>query len=309
MIKKPMKAPSTGATLQQLKDMKYPIACSAKLDGIRGVVTPDGVLSNSLKRLGNDYMQECLAYETLIGFDGELVVGLPYADPNVADDDVFNRTSGAIRRSSGEPDFKFYVFDDFSCKISTYQQRWLDNLAHYQSLDSYPHIVFLEQRICHTWQEALTYEEELLAIGYEGMMPRTFSGRYKEGRATNKEATILKRKPLAQSEGVVVAIYEQMKNNNEKSKNELGNSFRTSHKDNKTGKGTLGGVTLLDPIWGGVTFNCGTIIGGTIEWRQEMYNNPELIVGKTMTYVYQELGSIDKPRQPRAKSEFRDMTT
>jgi len=25
-----------------------------------------------------------------------------------------------------------------------------------------------------------------------------------------------------------------------------------------------------------------------------------------MTYLYQEIGSIDKPRQPRGKAEFRD---
>jgi hypothetical protein len=36
-----------------------------------------------------------------------------------------------------------------------------------------------------------------------------------------------------------------------------------------------------------------------------MWDNQHLIMGQTMTYIYQGYGSIDKPRQPRAKAEFR----
>jgi DNA ligase-1 len=308
-----MKAPSNGASLEELQNMKYPIACSAKLDGIRGVISPDGVLSNSLKPLGNQFMQRELSDPILIGLDGELVVGLPHKGMNDPDDDVFNRTSGAIRRSSGEPDFKFYVFDnfmlDFFLQVQlSYEERWLNcnrRGALAPHLQNHPRVVVLEQRICHSWQEAIQFENELIEMGYEGMMPRTLCGHYKEGRATAKEGLILKRKPLEQSEGVIVGVFEQMQNNNEKATNEMGNSFRTSHKENKVGKGTLGGVILKDPRWED-TFNCGTIIGGTKEWRQEMWDNPEKLMGKLMTYVYQGYGSIDKPRQPRGKAELRD---
>lgn len=305
MIKKPMKAPSNGATVEELKNMQYPIACSAKLDGIRGVVTPDGVLSNSLKPLGNRFMQEQLNDPRLVGLDGELIVGSPHKDLLLPDDDVFNRTSGAIRREKGEPDFRFYVFDRFTYKHLSYHERWI---AHTQKsvppMLEHPRVIILEQRICHTWQEALEFEQELLEQGYEGMMPRSLSGHYKEGRATVNEGLILKRKPLEQDEAVVVDIYEQLENTNEKRINELGNSFRSSHKENKVAKGTLGGVVLKSTRWKD-TFNCGTIIGGTDKWRQEMWDNPERILGQTMTYVYQGYGSIDKPRQPRAKAEFR----
>ena len=308
MIRKPMKAPSTGATLEQLKGMRYPIACSPKLDGIRGAVMPSGVLSNSLKRLGNEFMQECLADPALIGKDGELVVGLPHIDLSLPDDDVFNRTSGAIRRSSGEPDFKFYVFDDFTHKDLSYEERWLSLPVHQQLWTLNPHVVVLEQRICDTWEEALAFEEECLAKGYEGMMARTLTDRYKDGRCTNKEGIILKRKPLEQDEAVIEDCYEQMKNNNEKAKNEMGESFRTSHKENKEGKDTLGGFTLRSKRWV-ETFNCGTIIGGKDAWRKDIWEkfkaDPSSVLGATVTYVYQDIGSIDKPRQPRCKSEFR----
>lgn len=307
MLARPMKAPGEGVSLDDLKAMQYPIACSAKLDGIRAIITPSGVLSNTLKPLGNLYMQSCLKDPSLVGLDGELIVGLPYADPNDQNDDVFNRTTGAIRRSDGEPDFKFYAFDNFTNKSDSYDARWL-----YQVLPEIinPHVLFLTQRICYSFEEALEYERELILTGYEGMMARTLTAPYKEGRVTINEGYIFKRKPLEQDEAVVVGVYEQMQNLNEKVTNELGRGQRSSHKENKVGKGTLGGVTLLSPRWK-ETFNCGTIIGGTDEWRQRMWDNQDLILGQTMTYIYQGYGSIDKPRQPRAKAEFRladDMT-
>jgi DNA ligase-1 len=304
-----MKSPSEGISLNELKAVTYPIACSAKLDGIRAIITPSGVLSNTLKPLGNLYMQECLRDSSLIGLDGELIVGLPYADPNDPNDDVFNRTTGAIRRSSGEPDFKFYVFDSFIYKDSSYRLRWLKHTQRYPDFysddeDYNPRVIILEQRICNTFEEAIAYEKELILTGYEGMMVRSLTAPYKEGRVTLREGYILKRKPLEQDEAIVVGVYEQLQNLNEKVTNELGRGQRSSHKENKVGKGTLGGVTLSSPRWK-ETFNCGTIIGGTDEWRQRMWDNQHLIMGQTMTYIYQGYGSIDKPRQPRAKAEFR----
>ena len=305
MIRKPMKAPGEGVSIEILKSMTYPIACSAKLDGIRALATGNGVLSATLKPLGNIYMQKCLNDPALLGLDGELVCGLPHNDPDVPGDDVFNRTSGNIRRSSGEPDFKFYVFDDYTYKDESYQKRWIDIYEDMDRSNANRHVVFLDQLICRNLNEALNYEEHLIMMGYEGMMARSLSAPYKEGRVTINQGHIFKRKPINQDEAVVVAVYEQMKNNNEKTKDALGNGVRSSHKDNKAGKGTLGGVTLRSSLWE-ETFNCGTIIGGTKEWRQEMWDDQSKIIGKTMTYLYQGYGSIDKPRQPRAKSGFRD---
>lgn len=306
MIKKPMKAPSNGASVEELAAMIYPIACSPKLDGIRGIITPAGVLSNSLKPLGNRFLQQELSDSSLIGLDGELIVGLPYKNLLLPDDDVFNRTTGAIRRSEGKPEFTYYVFDNFLQKDQNYYTRWLQRTMTDTSPYTHPRVQILEQRICYSFQEALAYESDLLAQGYEGMMARCIFGPYKEGRTTTKEALLLKRKPLAQDEAVVLDIFEQRQNTNEKSINELGHSFRSTHQENLIGKGTLGGVILKSPRWQ-EPFHCGTIIGGTLAWRQEMWDHPERIIGKTMTYVYQEYGSIDKPRQPRAKAEFRDI--
>lgn len=216
----------------------------------------------------------------------------------------------AERRASGEPDFTFYVFDDFTDPNRSYWDRWIKRIRTGLSF-AFPRVQILEQRICNTFAEAMAYEEELIAQGYEGMMARSLTAPYKMGRTTINEGYIFKRKPLESDEAVVVGLFEQLENQNEKVTNELGNSTRSSHKENKVGKGILGGVTLRSSRWK-ETFNCGTIIGGTYEWRQKMWDNPDRIMGQTMTYIYQAYGSIDKPRQPRAKAEFRsknDMTT
>jgi DNA ligase-1 len=226
------------------------------------------------------------------------------------DDDVFNRTSGAIRRKDRQPDFKFYVFDDFRNIEKSYDDRWVKLHCSGHVNFKNPFVTILEQRIIETFEEVMQYEEELIEQGYEGMMARTLYHPYKMGRVTLKMGHIYKRKPLEQSEGIVVGLYEQEENLNEKVTNELGTTSRSGHKENKVKKNTLGGVILDDPKWK-EPVRCGTIIGGKKEWRQKMWDNPELIIGATMTYVYQGYGSIDKPRQPRAKAEFRaasDMT-
>jgi len=310
MIKKPMKAPGEGVTVKQLGEMEYPIACSAKLDGIRAIIHNDGVLSATKKRLGNDYVQQKLNDVKLLGLDGELVVGLPYRDLTNPDDDVFNRTSGAIRRKTGEPDFKFYVFDQFQDKDLSYNDRWITYQDTLRSLIDNPFVVLLPQIICTTVEEALAYEDTLLTQGYEGMMARTLTATYKEGRVTINEGYIYKRKPLEQDEAKIIGLFEQMENQNEKTVDALGRSVRSSHKDNKKGKGTLGGYILQSERWE-KPFRCGTIIGGTVDYRQKIWDNPKLALEQYVTYLYQGYGSIDAPRQPRCKAEFRmpeDMT-
>lgn len=320
MIKHPMKAPSKGSPIGDVEAMlaKGIVACSPKVDGIRGIKTPKGMLSNSLKPLGNKFMQKELACGSLNGLDGELTVGLPHNDLSLPDDDVFNRTSGAIRRGSGEPDFTFWVFDQFMDKTWSYQKRWLDHP--YPAQINHPRVCILPQILCTTIEQVLDYEAECLNQGYEGIMVRLASGHYKEGRATEKEGLLLKRKPLEQREAKIVDVFEQMENQNEKTTNELGNSTRSSHKENKAGKDTLGGWILQDDHWINEEnpeglFRCGTIIGGTKEWRKQMWENykqhPKAFHSKIVTYLYQGVGSIDKPRQPRCKAEFRgpeDMT-
>lgn len=298
-IKRPMKALSEPITDEQLKQIRYPVYGSPKLDGIRALCTGTEVLSSSLKKIGNKYIQKCLSHEAYAGLDGELVVGVPYNEYE-EEDDVFHRTSGAVRRSDGSPAFLFYVFDDFTAPHLSYQKRWLQNMEDI-NLD---HVIVLQQWRLDTPQEVIAFETECIEQGYEGIMIRSPLTPYKEGRTTFKEQSIFKRKPILDDEAIIVACYEQMENLNEKVTNELGLSKRSGHAENKVGKATLGGFVCRSNLWKD-TFNCGTIIGGTIALRDEIWRNQDKYIGRTIKYKYQAVGNIDKPRQPIMKG-FRD---
>lgn len=305
-ITRPMKAPTNPITDAQLYQIEYPVVGSPKIDGIRAVCDGEQVLSNTFKKIGNRYIQKCLSKPEYAGLDGELAVGLPYIDPEDDEDDVFHRTSGPVRRGDGEPDFKLYVFDDVSDPLQTYQYRWIDQIEYEESdLHTLPFVVVIEQVLLYTPEEVIAYEEKCCNLGYEGAMIRRLSAPYKSGRSTLREEFIFKRKPIEIDDAVIVGCYEQLENLNEKTETEFGTSKRSSHKANKFPKGTLGGFELESAMWK-VTFRCGTIIGSTLASRKEMWDNRDKMIGQVVSYKFQRIGSIDKPRQPRIKG-FRNI--
>lgn len=307
MIKRPLKAPGEPITDFQLKDLDYPVYGSPKLDGIRALCTGTQVLSATLKPIGNQYIQSCLNHRWYEGLDGELVVGVPYCENE--EDDVFNRTTGAVRRRDGKPDFKFYVFDDFTNPNDSYQKRWIDQVASDPEMGELPYIEVLEQRLLNSSEEVLAYEAECVAQGYEGIMIRSPKTKYKEGRCTLKEESIFKRKPIEDDEATIISCYEQLENQNEQVTTELGTSKRSAHKENKVPKGTLGGFRMKSLKYGW-EFNCGTIVGGTIEWRKYVWEHQDEFIGQIAKYKFQKYGSLDAPRQPRMKGlrDKSDMT-
>jgi DNA ligase-1 len=335
MIKRPMKALGEPISDKDLRLLPYPVIGSPKIDGIRAITTGSKVLSATLKPIGNRYIQKCLSHSIYEGLDGELAVGKPYIDLNDdPDDDVFHRTSGPVRRADGEPDFKFYVFDDWTEPKRDYIYRWISQYD-YLVKSEMPHVVILEYKVLNNPQEVLDYEEWCVNMGYEGCMLRIPSSPYKEGRTTFKEMFAFKRKPIEDDEAEIVGFFEQMENNNEQVTDVMGLSRRSAHKENKTGKDTLGGFVLKSTKFED-TFRCGTIIGGTKEWRKTVWDlmanygcafESRIVNGKveyiitdwkafpkelfayiestTVKYKFQRIGSIDKPRQPRMKG-FRD---
>src|SRR5690554_1371146 len=83
----------------------FPLYASAKLDGVRAVVKDAMLVSRTLKRIPNGYVQDCLGHDGLEGLDGELTVG-PANHPN-----VMQATTSGVMSREGEPDFIYWVFD------------------------------------------------------------------------------------------------------------------------------------------------------------------------------------------------------
>ncbi len=296
-IKRPMKAPNESITDAELKSLHFPIVGSPKLDGFRCVVDRAG-LTSSMKPFTNRFVAEILKDPIYDGFDGEIIVGSPFKVDE--DDDVFNRTSGPIRRFNGEPNFTLYAFDKWNQGHLSYKDRWLDSFAKLYSNYTSPHtrLVVLEQRLLNTPEEVISYEEEVVNAGYEGAMIRSLDGLYKEGRCTLREQNIFKRKPFEECEATIVDIEEAMLNLNEAVTNELGLTTRSSCQANKIPKNTLGKLVLRSSLWK-EDFKASMGRGFNDLIKKAVWDNKEAFIGVTATVKYQKYGSINKPRQPK----------
>ncbi|MFA5396360.1 MAG: hypothetical protein WC346_10170 [Methanogenium sp.] len=293
MLKRPMKAPTEPITDEELKLIKYPVVGSPKFDGFLCNVDERGGLTSSLKPFTNRFTDRELKNPILRGLAGELIVGSPTACDENGLSQVFHNTSGPLRRFDGEPDFRFYVFDTHINGGYSYKYRWLD-----LEVPDHPRVIKVEQRLLHCADDVLKYEEEMVLAGYEGAMIRSLSGLYKEGRCTFKEMNIFKRKPFSECEAEIIDIEEQMANLNEAVLDERGLTKRSSSKENKAPKGTLGIFVLRSRLWER-SFKAAAGKGFNDERKQEIWNNRQSYLGETVVVQYQKYGSIDRPRMPK----------
>lgn len=270
--------------------LKYPCIASPKLDGVRGLVSGGQLLSRSLKLIPNKWVQSILGNVELNGLDGELIVGKP-TDKNC----YTNTVSCVMSHDKKDFDFTYYAFDLHSDSGSYNDRReFLDDLLDIGVIDC-PNVKLLEQRVIHNEEELLAYEQEKLAEGYEGLILRDPGSQYKYGRSTVNEGILLKVKRFADGEARIIGFEEQLKNNNPKMVNELGRGKRSSHQENKTGKGTLGALRVAD-LLSGVEFHIGT--GMNDELRAEIWGNQKEWMHRMVKYKHFTVGAVDKPRHP-----------
>lgn len=262
-----------------LEKLSFPLLASPKLDGIRAVVRNGVVYSRSNKPIPNKFVQE--KFKHLEHHDGELIVGPATAH------DVYRQTTSHVMAHDKE-DFavQFFAFDHIRDLNAPYGLRA-------KEIEARPGLVKHEHRLIKTLDALLTYEEQCLETGYEGLILRDPDGYYKTGRSTVSEGLLLKLKRFLDDEAHVVGFAEQMHNANEATTNELGRTKRSSHKANKHGKDTLGALQVL---WKGLEFEIGT--GMTDAVRKHIWENRDDFIGKLVKFKYFPVGIKDKPRHP-----------
>lgn len=268
------------AVTATLSDITYPVLASPKLDGIRCVIHDGKALSRSLKQIPNLHVQNALK-DVPDGCDGELICG------------SFNETTSAIMRVGGTPAFEYHVFDYVSDEPYTTRLQRLQGLT----LPDFCKIV--PQTLIADRQSLNSYYQKSIDDGLEGIMIRSTDGRYKFGRSTLKERILLKLKPFADSEAIIVGFEELEHNNNEAQTNELGRTFRSSAQSGKVGGNTLGKIIVKgteSEHFGGIEFSIGT--GFSAELRSEIWEGRNQYLGKLVKFKYQVVGSVDKPRIP-----------
>ena len=149
------------------------------------------------------------------------------------------------------------------------------------------------QTLLKSMAEVEHFEDMMLEAGFEGVMLRSPDAPYKHGRATLREGFLMKLKRFTDAEFEVVGFTERMHNGNEKTQDALGRSKRSSHKENKTGRGDLGSLILK---FGDTTFMCGA--GFNDGEREEIWNNQKSYLGQLAKIKYFAKGMKDLPRHP-----------
>ena len=276
--------------------LALPKWASVKLDGWRAVIHQGVVTTRSGKPVRNKHVQSIFGHHLLEGLDGELVVGA------WNEQSTFNRTDAALKREEGEPDVVFYVFDVYDQPNQPYWHRELSikmriqnwESQHFNNADLRERVRLLPQTKIGSLEELDEYERDSLSFGFEGVMLRDFNATYKYGRSTVNEAKLLKVKRFTDAEATIVRLEEQMSNQNEAFKDELGRTKRSSHKENLTPTGMVGSIWVTSPEWEG-EFRVSAGSMSHVE-KKAHWANRDALVGETIKFKYLEHGVKDVPR-------------
>jgi DNA ligase 1 len=277
------------ATTDDLIRLNYPVYVSPKLDGVRAIINGGVAYSRKGIPLPNAQIQYyCQVHvpKDMI-FDGEFIVGDKTKDP-------YRRTVSYCMSVDKVSDCaEFYAFDIIN------DQSFADRYSTIQKLvDEKDVFSLVPQTLCKDVGSVLAMEDKYLHQGYEGLMIRSVDGKYKHGRSTLKEGTLLKLKRFSDDDAIIESVNELMHNDNEATVDDLGYTKRSHHQDNKVPANTMGSLSVLGTTgpYSGVRFDIGT--GFTEEERLDFWNNRGIMIGMTVKYKYFPTGSKDKPRFP-----------
>lgn len=296
--------------------LRFPLVAQPKIDGVRALFpyTDERLRARSLKSHANLHVTQLYSYEVFRGFDGEMAAEAP-THPNLC-----SLTTSALSTVEGKPWVQWHVFDYVTAETIhlPYLRRYelmLEALQVAQAFVSHGvyRIVPMPYRIIASLAELDAYDEENLLAGYEGTIVRDPNGAYKSGRSTVREGGLLRIKNFIDGEFRIEELVEGQTNENEAQVNELGNQFRSTHKDNMIPNGMVGALRgtllkdLVDPVSKNVLFAAGTRVhvgaGRMTKKEREFYfQNPEQALGRIGKLKVFPKGIKDKPRFPTFQS-------
>lgn len=281
--------PLLAATIESVeKDVALPAYASVKIDGVRCLAYEGAAMSRSFKPLPNRYLRDLFCNRLFHGLDGELVDGNPVSK------NCFNVTSSTVMSQSAPIDrVMFFVFDDFSC-AGPYEERLKSVYQRIAKLNE-GWLLALPQILHYDLTSLMNHEQQVVSLGYEGLMVRSPQAPYKYGRSTLNQQYLMKLKRFKDAEAKCVGYTELKRNANEATTSETGYQVRSSHKAGMVAGSTLGALTCYWPP-AGRNFNIGT--GFSAADRDELWEIRDLLPGRIVRFKYQEHGMLEVPRLP-----------
>ncbi len=277
---------------QQLDGLAYPMIASPKVDGIRILCHSTlGPVTRSLKPVRNQYIRQILSLPDLKGLDGEIVMG------PIAADNVFNRTTTAVMTIEGQQQgWRYHVFDDFRIGNEAMYDLRLETATIRVDALQFDFVKTLTSRIVRNSMDVLDCEVDWLGQGFEGVMLRHPAAQYKFGRSTLREQILLKLKRFTDAEAQIIGYEPLFSNQNPQTRNSQGLAERSDHKAGLKQIETLGNLLVRDSGGRFGEFAIGS--GFDAATRATIWSDREGLLGRTVTYKYQQIGVKDKPRFP-----------
>lgn len=287
-----------------VKDVKFPMFLSPKIDGVRAwnpcpVDRSYRLLSRRMMRFPNASVNAKFDVPELQGADGEFCLG-PITAPDLC------RNTGGFLQALDRPadDLSWNLFDSLRVAPTiAFKERLVDLHDLVKKLPTALRkcVVEVPQTLVKSVDELLYHENRYLEMGFEGVMLRDPDGRYKFGRATAREGIIFKLKRFVDAEARILGCYEQNHNDNAATIDPRGFSKRSTHKANKVATGTLGGLecVFVNGPLKGVEFRTGG--GFTAALRDELWAKQGDLSGQIVTVKFFAHGVKDKPRHTQFK--------
>ena len=282
----PSDAPCNDTTVMQaMKQLRYPVLASVKLDGIRALRMEMPILaSRTLKWIPNESLQ-ARALSLPIGYDMEL--WSPSLDYNEIQGIVMGEKDDASK-------IEFHVLDDYTAEFG-YEFR-ISAIRNTMSYKMFTQTVFEMPTLCEDADELFAFEAYCIQQHSEGICFRIPDSPYKQGRSTLREQYLVKHCRYTYEDCEIIGFIEQMSNDNKEKRNDLGYMKRSSSIVNMTPKGTLGAFLVRNLY--GVEFSVGTGQGLTDSIRQHIWMHQDKYLGGQCIIKSKAHGVKNKPRSP-----------
>ena len=275
-----------------MEDVSLPKVALIKYDGVYALVKDGVLLGRSLKQFKNEYITKELSKPEYEGLVGELCYGEELNTQHLC------RTTTSKVNTIKEEGWKWtwvvfdYIGEGYIGKSYLERLTAATQLLEALAVDN---IQMATNTIVATHYQVEEMYENSIELGYEGLILREPTAPWKNGRSTAKEQGFMRMKPQSDAEALIIGIEEAMENNNVAKINELGYTERSSHQENKVGKGMVGSFICICPHTN-VEFKVGA---GKLshEEREYYWENPP--IGDITKYRSMTTGVKDKPRFPR----------
>lgn len=268
----PMKAQNSDDYKHKLV---FPCYIEPKYNGQRLMIDEFGeALSKQGESLNLPVHWEGIVGDAMLfsGLDGEVYAGL-VEEGGLSLQDIISAFRKPNKNTSK---LKYYVYD-IPAPSSTMKDRvkLLEDLKDYVQKNNIGYIEVVIPEIVKSWEEAEIAAKKYVKLGYEGAILRNFDGTYEFGK---RSYDLQKLKFRLDAESVVISVTQD-----------------------KNGDGVL----LCQAVNGkqtGVQFECLMRKDADPSINYRKYSNALLLIGKAITYEYEELSDKGVPTKPVAVS-------